>query len=92
MKNFLLMSISLAGLALLGTTSPTLANSVSLFCLASGTKYQLRSDAANAWAKETGNEVQVSKMPASWDEALPLYQKLLAATPPDIDVMLLDVV
>lgn len=88
----LLTSTSLAVLALIGSASSALADKVSLFCSASGTEYQLCSDAANAWAKETGNEVQINKMPASWDEALPLYQQLLAAKSPDIDVMLLDVV
>ena len=68
------------------------ADTVSLFCSASGAEYELCSDAANAWAKETGNEVKINKMPASWDEALPLYQQLLSAKSSDIDVMLLDVV
>ncbi|NEY91818.1 ABC transporter substrate-binding protein [Rhodobacteraceae bacterium KMS-5] len=82
----------LCGSVAVAMASAAGADTVSLFCSASGAEYQLCSDAATAWAKDTGNEVKINKMPASWDEALPLYQQLLSAKSPDIDVMLLDVV
>lgn len=81
-----------AGTMCLGATGMASAETVSLFCSSSGTEYELCSGAANAWAAETGNEVKINKMPAAWDEALPLYQQLLAAQSADADVMLLDVI
>ena len=88
------LGILLAGGVLLsiGQVATASAATVSLFCSSSGGEYELCADAANAWAKDTGNEVKINKMPASWDEALPLYQQLLSAKSSDIDVMLLDVV
>jgi trehalose/maltose transport system substrate-binding protein len=68
------------------------ADTVSLFCSSSGSEYELCKNAAEAWAKESGNQVKINKMPASWDDAVPLYQQLLAAKSPDVDVMLVDVV
>jgi trehalose/maltose transport system substrate-binding protein len=68
------------------------ADTVSMFCSSSGSEYELCKNAAEAWAKESGNQVKINKMPASWDDALPLYQQLLAAKSSDIDVLLVDVV
>jgi trehalose/maltose transport system substrate-binding protein len=95
MTNRLLLS---AGMVLgmvtgaLGFAAGASADTVSLFCSSSGSEYELCKNAAEAWAKESGNQVKINKMPASWDDALPLYQQLLAAKSPDIDVMLVDVV
>lgn len=80
----------LAG-SLLAVT-PSSAETVSLFCSSSGAEYELCKNGADAWAKQTGNEVKINKMPAAWDEALPLYQQLLSAQSQDADVLLLDVV
>ncbi|MBK1866928.1 ABC transporter substrate-binding protein [Taklimakanibacter albus] len=68
------------------------AATVSLFCSSSGAEYELCKQGAEAWAKSSGNEVKINKMPAAWDEALPLYQQLLSAQSADADVLLLDVV
>lgn len=88
-----LMTTGAVTAALMTTTAPmALADSVSLFCSGSGSEYEMCSSAANAWAEATGNEVRINRMPASWDEALPLYQQLLAAQSPDIDVMIVDVI
>lgn len=72
--------------------APSWAETVSLFCSSSGAEYELCKNGAEAWAKKTGNEVKINKMPAAWDEALPLYQQLLSAQSQDADVLLLDVV
>src|ERR1041385_6793635 len=79
-------------LAFAGMIGSAAADTVSLFCSWSVSEYELCKNAAEAWAKESGNTVKINKMPASWDDALPLYQQLLAAKSPDIDVMLVDVV
>ena len=67
---FMKLSLVLAGGVLLSFGQAASAATVSLFCSASGSEYELCSEAANAWASETGNEVKINKMPASWDEAL----------------------
>src|SRR3546814_20394918 len=47
---------------------------------------------AGAWAKETGNEVTLVSTPADANERWSLYQTLLAAESPDIDVFQTEVV
>ncbi|MBL8579486.1 MAG: ABC transporter substrate-binding protein [Mesorhizobium sp.] len=88
MKHVFGLAALAAGLAI----APAQAATVSLFCSSAGAEYEMCKTAADAWAKETGNEVKINKMPAAWDEALPLYQQLLSAQSPDADVLLLDVV
>jgi trehalose/maltose transport system substrate-binding protein len=88
----LLTSAAMAGALIAVSASGAAAATVSLFCSGSGSEYEMCSSAANAWADETGNAVKINRMPASWDEALTLYQQLLAAQSPDIDVMIVDVI
>ena len=66
------------------------AATVSIFCSSAGTELELCRDGSNAWAKETGNDIKITTMPANWDEVLPLYQQLLSAHSSDVDVMILD--
>jgi trehalose/maltose transport system substrate-binding protein len=66
------------------------ASEVSIFCSSAGVELELCETASNAWAEETGHTVKINKMPASWGEALPLYQQLLAGKSGDIDLMTLD--
>lgn len=81
-----------AALLLANAALPARADTVSLFCSSSGSEYEICKAGADAWARQTGNEVRINKMPAAWDEALPLYQQLLSAQSTDADVLLLDVV
>lgn len=80
----------LAGVIAMAAHAPAVASEVSLFCSSAGVELELCESAANAWAKETGNTVKINKMPASWGEALPLYQQLLASKSGDVDLMTLD--
>ncbi len=66
------------------------ADTVSVFCGA--TDYELCVKAADAWKAKTGNEAKINKMPAQLDDAIPLYQQLLAAKSSDVDVLFLDVI
>ena len=66
------------------------AETISVFCGA--TEYDLCVKAADAWKAKTGNEAKINKMPALLDDAIPLYQQLLAAKSPDVDVLFLDVI
>ena len=58
----------------------------------SGLELKLCQEGADAWAKQTGNEVKVISTPNSATERLALYQQLLAAKSPDIDVFQIDVI
>lgn len=46
--------------------------------------------AAQAWAKHTGNHVNLVSMPTSSTEQLSLYQQLLGAKSSDLDVIMVD--
>ncbi len=68
------------------------AEQISISCGAVGLELKLCQDGADAWAKKTGNEVKVISTPNSATERLALYQQLLAAKSPDIDVFQIDVI
>ncbi len=74
-----------------GVTSAAAAT-ISISCGAVGLELKLCQDGAEAWAKETGNQVKVISTPNSATERLALYQQLLAAKSPDIDVFQIDVI
>ena len=76
-------------LALLGAGAAH-AETVSVFC--ASTEFELCTKAAAAWKEKTGNEAKINKMPALLDDAIPLYQQLLAAKSTDVDVLFLDVI
>lgn len=84
--SILSLTTALAAFAASGAEAAT----VKLFCGA--TDYDLCSGAAQAWAEATGNAVTINKMPAVWDDAVPLYQQMLAAQSTDIDVLVIDVI
>ena len=65
---------------------------VSISCSSLGIELELCQSGADAWAQETGNEVNLVSTPADANERLSLYQTLLAAGSSDIDVFQLDVI
>jgi trehalose/maltose transport system substrate-binding protein len=83
------LAFSLPVLALLGAGAVH-AETVSVFC--ASTEFELCTTAAAAWKEKTGNEAKINKMPALLDDAIPLYQQLLAAKSTDVDVLFLDVI
>ncbi|MFL5336185.1 MAG: ABC transporter substrate-binding protein [Geminicoccaceae bacterium] len=68
------------------------AETVALSCGAVGLELKICQEGADAWAKKTGNQVKVISTPNSATERLALYQQLLAAKSPDIDVFQIDVI
>ena len=68
------------------------AATVSISCGAVGQELQLCQEGAEAWAKETGNQVKIVSTPNSATERLALYQQILAAGSADIDVYQIDVI
>ncbi|HEY9548813.1 MAG TPA: ABC transporter substrate-binding protein [Kiloniellaceae bacterium] len=65
---------------------------VAISCSSLGQEQALCRSGAEAWAQETGNRVELVSTPADANERLSLYQTLLAAESPDIDVFQIDVV
>ena len=68
------------------------AADLSISCGAIGIERQLCTDAVARWEAETGNSVAIVSTPNSTTERLALYQQLLAAGAPDIDVFNVDIV
>jgi trehalose/maltose transport system substrate-binding protein len=65
---------------------------VSISCSSLGIEMELCRDGAQAWAKQTGNEVKLVSTPADAQERLALYQSLLASKSDKVDVFQIDVV
>lgn len=68
------------------------AATISISCGAVGLELEICQQGANAWAEETGNQVEVISTPNSATERLALYQQILAANSADIDVFQIDVI
>ncbi|WP_084507171.1 ABC transporter substrate-binding protein [Geminicoccus roseus] len=68
------------------------AATISISCGAVGAELEYCQSGAQAWAQQTGNEVQIVSTPNSATERLALYQQLLAAGSGDVDVFQIDVV
>lgn len=68
------------------------AATLTLSCTALGAEADLCREAADRWSAETGNTVEIVHPPQSASEQLALYQQLLAAESPDIDVLQIDVI
>src|SRR5262245_946148 len=68
------------------------AATISVSCGAVGKELEMCKTGAEAWAKKTGNTVNLVSTPDSTTERLALYQQLLAAGASDIDVFQIDVV
>ncbi len=68
------------------------AAEITISCSAVGLELELCRDGAQRWARASGNSVRLVSTPNSATERLALYQQLLAAGSPDIDVLQIDVV
>ena len=80
-----LMALTLGGL-------PARAAELAISCGAVGMEYELCRSGAEAWAAGSGHSVQVVTAPSSSSERLALYQQLLAAGAPDIDLFQVDII
>ena len=82
----------LGGVAALAMSGGVQAATITISCGAVGAERQLCIEGTTAWAEKTGHDVQVVSTPNSATERLSLYQQLLAARSPDVDVFQIDVV
>jgi trehalose/maltose transport system substrate-binding protein len=80
------------GMLLTGPIGTAEAATISISCSAVGLDLELCQEGANAWAEQTGNQVEIVSTPNSATERLALYQQILAANSADIDVFEIDVI
>lgn len=78
--------------ALQGCQAPALAATIAIACGAVGVEFDLCRQGAQAWAVRSGHTVRFISTPNDANERLALFQQLLAARSPDIDVFQIDVV
>ncbi len=86
------MMRSAALAAALGCAFGAQAATLKISCGAGGLELQLCKEATEAWARKTGNEVQVVNAPNDSNERLALVQQILASGSDKIDVFQIDVV
>ncbi|MBE2294516.1 MAG: ABC transporter substrate-binding protein [Phycisphaerales bacterium] len=79
------------GAALVGANVAHAAT-LAISCGAVGQELELCKTGAEAWAKKTGNQINLISTPNSATERLALYQQLLAAGAADVDVFQIDIV
>ena len=82
----------LAAAVTVGISHGSPAAEISISCGAVGQELALCREGAEAWAAKTGHTVNIVSTPNSATERLALYQQLLAAKAPDIDVFQIDVI
>ncbi len=68
------------------------AASIKISCSGVGQELEFCKGSAEAWAKKTGNEVQIVTPPNDASERLALYQQVLSAGSDKIDVLQVDVI
>jgi trehalose/maltose transport system substrate-binding protein len=87
MLNGLLLSSVLSLALLAGFGAPAVAQTtITISCSSLGIELQLCQTGADAWGKQTDNQVKLVTTPADGTERLSLYQTLLAAHSSDVDV------
>ncbi|HEV8688999.1 MAG TPA: ABC transporter substrate-binding protein [Ideonella sp.] len=84
--------VALAALVATALAQPASAATIKISCGAVGQELLLCQRNAEAWAKKTGNEVQVVATPNDASERLALFQQVLSAGSDKIDVFQVDVV
>jgi trehalose/maltose transport system substrate-binding protein len=79
-------------LALPVCQGPASAASIAIACGSVGVEFEVCREGAQAWAARNGHSVRFISTPNDANERLALFQQLLAARSPDIDVFQIDVV
>ena len=88
------IGIALGIFLLTATLAPpgAAAATIAIACSAVGQELEICRAGVAAWEQQTGHRVRLVSTPNSASERLALYQQLLAARAPDIDVLQIDVV
>jgi trehalose/maltose transport system substrate-binding protein len=77
---------------LIGRSEVVRAATLSISCGAVGVELRLCRQGAEAWSRQTGNQVKVISTPNSSTERFALYQQILASHSSDIDILQIDVI
>jgi trehalose/maltose transport system substrate-binding protein len=85
------MSVIAAAMAAIACAAEA-RTTVTIACGSVGIEAELCREGAEAWARQTGNEVALVSTPPSATDRLALFQQLFAARSGDIDVFQIDVV
>lgn len=73
-------------------SAPAFASArIAISCSSLGVEAELCRTGAQAWAKETGNEISLVATPPNADERFSLYLTLLASHSGDVDILQIDV-
>jgi trehalose/maltose transport system substrate-binding protein len=95
-KRFVIPALALGTVSVFGVLPMIQAQSggveIALSCDANDAAVPLCTQAAQAWAKKTGNTVKIIETPPPTNERLALYQQNLAAGSSAIDVYMIDVI
>lgn len=75
-----------------GAAGSAQAEQISISCSAVGQELEICREGVAVWERKTGHTVRLVSTPNSASDRLALYQQLLAAHAPDIDVLQIDVV
>jgi trehalose/maltose transport system substrate-binding protein len=86
------LTLIAAALAAMTCASAEGRSTVTIACGSVGIEAELCREGAEAWARQSGNEVAFVSTPPSATDRLALFQQLLAARSADIDVFQVDVV
>lgn len=92
MRATMLTSAALSTVLLGAAPFAAQAATISISCGAVGLELEICQEGAEAWAEQSGHEVEVISTPNSATERLALYQQILAAQSSDIDVFQIDVI
>jgi trehalose/maltose transport system substrate-binding protein len=87
-KHAILLALPL----LCSLAGPARTATIAIACGAVGVEFELCRHGAEAWAARTGHTIKMISTPNDANERLALFQQLLAARSPDIDVFQIDVV
>jgi len=90
--SLLVLGATLAALVLGARPAAAQGSTVSVACGSVGAEFDLCKTGAEAWAKQTGNQVKVVSVPKDSNEQLALFQQLLSQKSGEIDVIRIDVV
>ncbi len=85
---------NLTGFAILAlaTLNGAQGATLTIACGAVGTEFEQCQADVEAWEAQTGHSVEILQLPDATDDRLELYQNLLSAESPELDVYQLDVV
>jgi len=88
---YFVLGLIFSGVTVLGSAGATAAT-LAISCGAVGEELEVCKECIETWSRKTGHQVYLISTPQSTTERLRLYQQVLDAGAPDIDVLQVDIV